>query len=55
MKQGAFGKFFHHRDLPLENAGVRPNRDTLYSFAVFDLDAGPVTLPFPMPANVSCR
>jgi hypothetical protein len=39
VKQGAFGKFFHYRDLPLENTGVRPNRDTLYSLAVFDLDA----------------
>ena len=46
-KEGAFGKFFHHRDLPLENTGVRPNRDTLYSYAVFDLDAGPVTVTLP--------
>ena len=45
--QGAFGKFDHNRDLPLENAGVRPNRDTLYSLAVFDLDAGPVTITLP--------
>jgi hypothetical protein len=36
-----------HRDLPVENTGVRPNRDTLYSFAVFDLDAGPVTITLP--------
>jgi hypothetical protein len=46
-KEGALGKFFHHRDLPLENTGVRPNRDTLYSYAVFDLDAGPVTITLP--------
>jgi len=26
---------------------VRPNRDTLYSFAIFDLDAGPVTIKLP--------
>jgi hypothetical protein len=26
---------------------IRPNRDTLYSFAVFDLDAGPVTITLP--------
>ena len=26
---------------------MRPNRDTLYSFAVFDLDAGPVTITLP--------
>lgn len=47
VKEGAFGKFFHHRDLPLENTGVRPNRDTLYSYAVFDLEAGPVTVTLP--------
>jgi hypothetical protein len=47
VKEGAFSKFFHHRDLPLENTGVRPNRDTLYSYAVFDLDAGPVTISLP--------
>lgn len=29
------------------DAGVRPNRDTLYSVAVFDLDAGPVTITLP--------
>ncbi len=46
-KEGAFGKFFHHRELPLENTGVRPNRDTLYSYAVFDLEAGPVTISLP--------
>ena len=43
-KRGAFGKFYHFRELPLEGTGVRPNRDTLYSQAVFDLDAGPVTI-----------
>src|SRR4030095_2737684 len=26
---------------------VRPNRDTLYSLAVFDLDAGPLTITLP--------
>ena len=47
-KRGGFGKFDHARDLPLgENTGVRPNRDTLYSLAVFDLDAGPVTIALP--------
>lgn len=46
-KRGGFGKFVHVRDLPLENTGVRPNRDTLYSEAVFDLDAGPVTIALP--------
>jgi Uncharacterized conserved protein len=47
-KRGGFGKFSHSRGLPLgENTGVRPNRDTLYSLAVFDLDAGPVTITLP--------
>ena len=49
VKAGALGKFRHGRELaPIANRGiVRPNRDTLYSFAVFDFDAGPlkVTLP----------
>jgi hypothetical protein len=47
-KEGGFGKFNHSRDLPLgEATGVRPNRDTLYSLSVFDLDAGPVTITLP--------
>ena len=50
-KQGGFGKFEILRDLPLENTGVRPNRDTLYSLAVFDLDAGPVTITMPDAGN----
>ncbi len=43
------GKFRHGRELaPIVNGGiVRPNRDTLYSFAVFDFDAGPVTVTLP--------
>jgi hypothetical protein len=49
VKAGAFGKFRHGRDLaPIVSRGiVRPNRDTLYSFAVFDFDAGPVTVTLP--------
>jgi hypothetical protein len=49
MKQGAFGKFYHNRDVaPIEKQDViRMNRDTLYSAAVFDLDAGPVTIVLP--------
>ena len=41
---GGFGKFFHFRELsPIDHQLViRANRDTLYSAAVFDLDAGPV-------------
>ena len=46
-ERGGFGKFAHLRDLPLDKTGVRPNRDTLYSEAVFDLDAGPVTITLP--------
>jgi hypothetical protein len=43
VRQGALGKFDHHRELvPAAWRGVdRPNRDALYSSAVFDLDAGP--------------
>ncbi len=51
VKRGGLGKFVHLRDLPLENTGVRPNRDTLYSEAVFDLDAGPVRITLPKAGN----
>jgi hypothetical protein len=47
VSRGALGKFIHLRELPLEGTGVRPNRDTLYSQAVFDLAAGPVTITMP--------
>ncbi|MDD2058524.1 DUF1254 domain-containing protein [Pseudomonas sp. GD03860] len=49
VKRGGFGAFAHHRQLlPIDmQAVVRPNRDTLYSSAVFDLDAGPVTVTLP--------
>ena len=47
VKRGAFGKFVHVRDLPVEGIGVRTNRDMLYSEAVFDLDAGPVKVTLP--------
>ena len=50
-KRGAFGKFFHYRELPLESPVVRPTRDTLYSEAVFDLDAGPVRITLPKMGN----
>lgn len=47
-RDGSFGKFHHFRNLPsLKGTGVRPNRDTFYSEAVFDLDAGPVTIKLP--------
>src|SRR6266566_1379021 len=49
VKNGGFGKFRHGRELapPAQQGIVRPNRDTLYSFAIIDLDAGPVTITLP--------
>ena len=49
IKDGGFGKFFHNREpTPIDRQTViRMNRDTLYSGAVFDLDAGPVTITLP--------
>jgi hypothetical protein len=48
VKSGGFGKYLHLRELyPVDAPIVRPNRDTLYSFAIFDLDAGPVTVTLP--------
>ncbi len=47
--QDCLGKFSHVREVtPLNQQAVpRCNRDTLYSTAVFDLDAAPVTLTLP--------
>ena len=43
-----FGKFSHHRDCrDRQQTVIRPNRDTLYSLGVFDLEAGPVTVTLP--------
>jgi len=49
VKGDGFGKFIHNRGvMPIDNQTVvRANRDTLYSAAVFDLDAGPVTVTMP--------
>lgn len=49
VKNGGFGKFDHTRSpAPLDKQTIiRLNRDTLYSAAVFDLDAGPVTITLP--------
>jgi len=49
VKDGSFGKFQHARELtPIDKQDViRMNRDTLYSSAVVDLDAGPVTVTIP--------
>jgi hypothetical protein len=48
-KQGGFGKFSHERELaPIDHQTViRLNRDTLYSFGVFDLAAAPLTVTLP--------
>jgi hypothetical protein len=46
---GGLGKFKHSRE-PVsidKQTVIRMNRDTLYSFAVFDLAGGPVTLSLP--------
>lgn len=52
-ESGGFGKFRHSRRLasPVQKGIVRPNRDTLYSFGIFDFDAGPVTITLPDPGK----
>ena len=48
-ESGGLAKF-HHRREPAsidDQTVIRLNRDTLYSSAVFDLDAGPVTITLP--------
>jgi hypothetical protein len=49
VTRGAFRKFFHERAMtPIDKQEiVRVNRDTLYSFAIFDLDAAPVSVTLP--------
>ena len=53
VKDGGFGKFMHRREptLVAKQTIIRMNRDTLYSAAVFDLDAGPVTITLPDPGK----
>ena len=53
VNEGGFGKFQHERELaPIDKQTViRLNRDTVYSFGVFDLDAGPVTVTLPDPGK----
>jgi hypothetical protein len=53
VQEGGLGKFKHERDLaPIDKQTViRLNRDTLYSFGVFDLDAAPVTVRLPGPGK----
>jgi len=53
---GQVGGFPHHREpVSIGFPIVRPNRDTLYSLSVFDLDAGPVTIALPNAGRASCR
>ncbi|MGH6964589.1 MAG: DUF1254 domain-containing protein [Phenylobacterium sp.] len=49
VKDGAFGRLKHNRELidVDHQTVVRPNRDTIYSMGLFDLDAGPVTITLP--------
>lgn len=49
VKEGGLGRFVHSREPVAIDAQsvIRMNRDTLYSSAVFDLDAGPVTISLP--------
>jgi len=48
VKSQGLGRFLHHREpISIDYPVVRPNRDTLYSLSVFDLDAGPVTITLP--------
>lgn len=49
VKAGGFGQFKHGRELspPVQQGIVRGNRDTLYSFAILDLEAGPATVTLP--------
>jgi hypothetical protein len=53
VKDGGFGKFMHRREpTPIaKQTVIRMNRDTLYSAAVFDLDAGPVIITLPDPGK----
>jgi hypothetical protein len=50
---GDVGNFHHIRAQTSidQQTAVRMNRDTLYSSAVFDLDAGPVTITLPDPGG----
>jgi hypothetical protein len=53
QKRGGFGQFHHFRELSSMDAQIVPreNRDTLYSVAVLDLDAGPATIALPDAGN----
>lgn len=49
VKDGSLGRFVHSREPASidKQAVIRMNRDTLYSEAVFDLDASPVEITLP--------
>lgn len=49
VERGGMGVFAPLRNFPTpeQSPVIRPNRDTLYSTALFDLDAGPVTIRLP--------
>jgi hypothetical protein len=48
VKYGGIDQLKHRRELYLTDSPIeRPDRDTLYSGAVFDFDAGPVTITLP--------
>jgi hypothetical protein len=51
--EGKFGKLRHEREMADidHQTVIRLNRDTLYSFGVFDLEAGPLTLTLPDPGT----
>jgi hypothetical protein len=52
VKAVGVGKFRHIRELmAIDCPVIRPNRDTLYSFAEIDLEAGPVTVTLPDPGT----
>ena len=53
IAKDGFGQFSHRRQLASIDRQpiIRLNRDTLYSAAVFDLDAGPVTVTLPDPGK----
>lgn len=50
---GGMARLYHYREpMPIDNQTVvRANRDTLYSTALVDLDAGPVTVTLPDPGE----
>ena len=49
VKDGGLGRFTHRREVASidHQTVIRLNRDTFYSSALFDLDAGPVTITLP--------